>query len=276
MSYTAKELLKLASDFDNVATRALAVTAKKKEKKKPDPKDKLLNKDKKDKKSKKKKASEYYDGLLSKFAQGAVKDPAYAQNLTNGRIQSINAINIQQLTPEQVKEYTNGYLQQAFNDFQGNLITNEQYTQIVQAGDAKMKQSAPAPTATPTTAPASTSPAPTPAKPAGPAWKPLPKINSEVQRALNALGFQGKDFKPLDPDGTRGPNTDFALASFKNSSKWKNLLNIQPSATPEELSGLVLQAKQMKDAGTDKEAPTDFTKGPTMGQPPPTKWDPGF
>lgn len=43
MSYTANELLKLASDYDNVATRALVVTAKKKEKKKLDPKAKIRN-----------------------------------------------------------------------------------------------------------------------------------------------------------------------------------------------------------------------------------------
>jgi hypothetical protein len=43
MSRSAEELLKLASDFDNVATRALVVTAKKKEKKKLDPKAKVRN-----------------------------------------------------------------------------------------------------------------------------------------------------------------------------------------------------------------------------------------
>lgn len=43
MSYTVKELLKLASDYDNVATRALVVTAAKKEKKKLDPKAKVRN-----------------------------------------------------------------------------------------------------------------------------------------------------------------------------------------------------------------------------------------
>jgi hypothetical protein len=43
MSRTPEELLKLASDYDNVATRALVVTAKKKEKKKLDPKAKVRN-----------------------------------------------------------------------------------------------------------------------------------------------------------------------------------------------------------------------------------------
>lgn len=136
MSYTTKELLKLASDYDNLATRALVVTATKKEKKKLDPKAKVRNrgtvcvpaeqaKDKKDHfpindenqarnalarvqqltsapwykgsleglkalvarkvkakypkinvggKDSKKKASEYYDNLLSRFAQ-AVRQP---------------------------------------------------------------------------------------------------------------------------------------------------------------------------------------------------------
>lgn len=43
MSRSPEELLKLASDYDNVATRALVVTAKKKEKKKLDPKAKVRN-----------------------------------------------------------------------------------------------------------------------------------------------------------------------------------------------------------------------------------------
>lgn len=44
MSYTTEELLKLASDYDNLATKALVVEAKKKEKKKLDPKAKVRNK----------------------------------------------------------------------------------------------------------------------------------------------------------------------------------------------------------------------------------------
>lgn len=71
MSYTAKELLKLASNYDNVATRALLVTAEKKEKKKLDPK----AKDKKILKKKKKKASEYYDVLLNKLGQAEPQAP---------------------------------------------------------------------------------------------------------------------------------------------------------------------------------------------------------
>ena len=73
MSYTANELLKLASDYDNVATRALVVTAKKKEKKKLDPKAKVSNIGKGKKKTKK--SSEYYDDLLNKYGQGAAGNP---------------------------------------------------------------------------------------------------------------------------------------------------------------------------------------------------------
>lgn len=79
MPYTAQELLKLASDYDNVATRALVVTAKKKEKKKVDPKAKLSDKNKRDKKIKKKKSSEYYDAILNKFAQQV----SYSVGLSN-------------------------------------------------------------------------------------------------------------------------------------------------------------------------------------------------
>lgn len=99
--------------------------------------------------------------------------------------------------------------------------------------------------------------------------KHYPKINPEVQKALNYLGYIGKDFKQLNPDGSRGPNTEFALLSFRDSVKWKNLLNMQPNATWEELANLVMMAKDMKEKGQDKEAPTDFTKGPTWGTNPP-------
>lgn len=43
MSYSAEQLLKMASSYDNVATKALVVTAKKKEKKSLDPKAKVRN-----------------------------------------------------------------------------------------------------------------------------------------------------------------------------------------------------------------------------------------
>ena len=186
MSYTAKELLKLASNYDNVATRALLVTAEKKEKKKLDPK----AKDKKILKKKKKKASEYYDTLLNKFAQ--VKDQAQADNLTKSHIQSIQAINVKQWSPEQVIQQANDHTMQAQREFDSKMITQEQYQQIVQAVQAKGNEAqAAGQTATaPTT---STSPAPAAAKPAVPTRKPLP-VREDVTAAQNQLYRANPEF----------------------------------------------------------------------------------
>jgi len=271
MSHTPEELLKLASHFDNVATRALVVTAKKKEKKKLDPKAKVRNrgtvcvpaesaKDKKDHfpindegqarnalarvqqlssapwykgsleglkalvarkvkakypgidvggKDSKKKASEYYDTLLSKYAQGAVKDQDYAKNLTDSRIQSINAINAQTLTPEQVKEQAGGYLQSAFNDFNANLISQEQYSQIVQAGQQKMfgtdNRQGPVPIN----------------------WNAKPQQTQSTPAQTATPAKPRSKFGPIDPtfqimlgvnnDGSLGPQTQSALEMYKKS-----------------------------------------------------------
>lgn len=206
MSYTAKELLKLASDYDNLATKALVVTAEKKEKKKLDPKAKVRNrgtvcvpaeqaKDKKDHfpindadqarnalarvhqyssapdwykgslsglqalvarkvkakypkidvgGKKEKKSSEYYDDLLRKFAQTAgqvrAEDVESSKVLTQSMIQSISAVNINQLTPEKVNEYVDGFMEQVNGYFHGNQIDGNQYAQISQAASTKKQQ----------------------------------------------------------------------------------------------------------------------------------------
>jgi hypothetical protein len=301
-AYFIEAAISKLDDVKNLLTKEITTTSwqeienqfyKFADKKKLDPKAKgkkkmppwLKGKDKKsDKKDvKKSKKSSYYDALLNKFgANGQVKDTpeaqAYAKNLTDSTLQSINAINIKQLSPADVEEYVKGYKDQATNYFNGDQITALQWSAIARAGQEKIESAKAAQT---TTAPGGTFTAKlvdeTPsAKPVAPAKKLLPKINLEVQKALNYLGFVGKDYKPLDPDGLRGPNTDFALGSFSKSTRWQNLLNMQPNATVGELGTLALQAKQMKESGKDKEAPTDFTKGPTIGQPPAAKWDPGF
>ena len=209
MSYGAQELLKLASDFDNLATKALVVEAKKKENKKLDPKAKVRNrgtvcvpaesaKDKKDhfpinneaqarnalarvnqyssapewysgslqslvnlvarkvkskypsievskdaKKPGKKKASEYYDHLLAKFADGNVRpeDVESSKVLTQQRIQSINS--------SRSVQDVDGVMDQVLNDFRGNQIDGRQYSDISAAAITK-KQSIPQATPTPT------------------------------------------------------------------------------------------------------------------------------
>lgn len=205
MSYNANELLKLASDFDNLATKALVVEAKKKEKKKLDPKAKVRNrgtvcvpaeqaKDKKDHfpindedqarnalarvqqlssapwykgsleglkalvarkvkakypginvggKDSKKKASEYYDHLLNKFADGQVRpeDIESSKINTQQRIQTINS--------SSSAADVDSVMQQALNDFRGNQIDGTQYAAISSAAIAKKQsipQAAPAPT----------------------------------------------------------------------------------------------------------------------------------
>lgn len=260
MSYTAKELLKLASDYDNVATRALVVTAAKKEKKKLDPKAKVRNrgtvcvpaesaKDKKDhfpinneaqarnalarvnqfskvpewysgslqglvslvarkvhskypgitvskdaKKPGKKKASEYYDNLLAKFAVGTVRpeDAESSKVLTQSTIQSINAVNTSQLTPDKVVEYVDGFMAQTQNYFNGNQIDGQQFSAISQAANAKKQQVAnPTPQGATTTTPAAGQTTPT--KPTVPARQSLP-VRQDVIDAQNQLYKANEDF----------------------------------------------------------------------------------
>lgn len=296
MSYTAEELLKLASNYDSLATKALVVEAKKKENKKLDPKAKVRNrgtvcvpaeqaKDKKDhfpindegqarnalaRVHQYSSAPEWYKGSLkglqdlvsrkvkakypkidvggkkekkssliaelvsfaeevesSSFleskAQGAVKDQDYAKNQTASRIQSINAVNSRNdLTPDQVKDYVNGYMTQAYNDFMGNIISQEQYSQIVQAGQQKMfgtdNRQGPTPinwnqpqqqqqqgTITiPTVQMVSKKPT------------PVREDVRKMQQRLNSMIMSGAiNAHPLDPDGKMGPLTREVMRVYK-------------------------------------------------------------
>lgn len=139
------------------------------------------------KKPGKKKASEYYDTLLQKFGQ--VKDPAYADNLTKSHIQSIQAINIKQWSPEQVTQQANEHTLQAQREFDSKLITQEQYQQIVRAVQAKGQE---AQTASQTQA-APAQNAPTAAKPTAPVRKSLP-VREDVRAAQNQLYRANEDF----------------------------------------------------------------------------------
>jgi hypothetical protein len=47
----------------------------------------------------------------------------------------------------------------------------------------------------------------------------FPTIPKETQEALNALGYKGKDGKPLVIDGKLGPNTQFALDQYRAKNK---------------------------------------------------------
>jgi hypothetical protein len=47
----------------------------------------------------------------------------------------------------------------------------------------------------------------------------FPPIPKETQEALNALGYKGKDGKPLVIDGKLGPNTRFALDQYRAKNK---------------------------------------------------------
>ena len=40
-----------------------------------------------------------------------------------------------------------------------------------------------------------------------------------IQRILNALGYKGKDGKPLKEDGELGGNTEYAIARFQKDKK---------------------------------------------------------
>ena len=42
-----------------------------------------------------------------------------------------------------------------------------------------------------------------------------------IQRILNALGYKGKDGKPLKVDGNLGDNTEYAITCFQKDKKIK-------------------------------------------------------
>lgn len=44
-----------------------------------------------------------------------------------------------------------------------------------------------------------------------------------IQRILNALGYTGKDGKPLTVDGKNGPNTSFAISAFQKDKGMKDI-----------------------------------------------------
>jgi hypothetical protein len=134
-------------------------------------------------------------------AQGAVQDQAQAANLTQSLIRSINAINIKQWDVNQVKQQANDFAMNGFRNFQSNLITSEQYGQIVAASQAKMQQAEQA---------ANTITIPTveevsPAKPA-PTKSRYPRIDTVFQTMLG-----------VNPDGSLGPMTQSALDRYKAS-----------------------------------------------------------
>jgi len=205
MSYSLKELMKMAADYENLATRALAVKTAKKEKKKL--------------------GSKYYDALLNKFAVGQVRpeDIESSKVSTQSRIQSINAVNTATLTPDKVKEYVGGYLQQAHTDYMGNQISQEQYSEIVQAGQQKMfgtdNRQGPVPInwnsqpqSNVINLPTQTMVSPkTPAKPQG--WTG-PKIDPVFQTMLG-----------VNPDGKLGRQTQAALDIYKKSIRQPGVSN---------------------------------------------------
>ena len=144
-------------------------------------------------------------------AQGAVKDQAQAANLTQSLIQSINAINIKQWDVNQVKQQANDFAMNGFRNFQSNLITSEQYGQIVAASEAKIQQAQQA-------ANTITIPTTEMVSQKTPARKPTP-VRPDVQKAqqkLNSLIMSGAlNAHPLDPDGKLGPLTREVMRVYK-------------------------------------------------------------
>ncbi len=133
-----------------------------------------------------------------------VRDQEYAKNLTQSLLSSINAINLKQLTPAQVQEYANGYIQSATNYLQNQppLIDQTQYKQLVDAATAKINQAAqPAsqPIAIPTVEISS------PARPKGDGWTG-PRIDPVFQTMLG-----------VSADGKLGKMTQSALDVYKKS-----------------------------------------------------------
>lgn len=228
MSYTAKELLKLASDYDNVATKALVVTAKKKEKKSVDPKAKLSDKNKKDKKLKKKKASEYYDALLNKFAQQV----SYSVGLSSADQSKLMGL-IQALAGNNAtlsKELSDAFGRLAAKRTEENgssFFIPEYVVQFLPVLDkVKVALNAAAPNGPEyNTAAAlydlfksmtvpSASKAPTP----GHGGNPRRDDVEHAQKRLNSMIMSGKlSAKTLDSDGKMGPLTRAVLKAYKES-----------------------------------------------------------
>lgn len=125
------------------------------------------------------------------------EDVESSKALTQSRIQSINAVNVSQLTSDKVVEYVDGFMQQALNDFRGNQIDGGQYAQISQAAIAKKQQAQQA---------AQTIKIPTQemVSPKAPAKSRFPKIDPVFQTMLG-----------VNPDGALGPMTQSALDRYK-------------------------------------------------------------
>lgn len=135
-------------------------------------------------------------------AQGAVKDQAQATNLTQSLIGSINAINIKQWSADQVKQQANDFAMNGFRNFQSNLISQEQYAQIVAASQAKMQQAEQAAQQGQTI----TIPTQEMVSPKAPAKSKYPRIDPIFQTMLG-----------VNSDGSLGPMTQSALDRYKAS-----------------------------------------------------------
>lgn len=131
-----------------------------------------------------------------------VQDQAQANNLTQSLLGSISAINLQQLTPQQVQDYANGYIQTATNYLNNKpvLITQEQYKQVVDAAVAKINSAQqPKPI---TIAPIEMV---SPKRPQGDGWTG-PRIQAIFQTMLG-----------VTPDTKLGRQTQAALDMYKKN-----------------------------------------------------------
>jgi hypothetical protein len=196
-------------------------------------------------------AVNYYYKLAQGFA-----NPEYAENLTNSRINSIKSVNPNDLTSSQVKDYVNSYLDQASKDFQGKLITQDQYKQIVDAGAAKIKDAEtperlPAP-ALPTPKPKAQNKQNSPKQWGGPLFM---QIISKIQEFL--IDKLGPDsIGATKVDGKWGPKSQAALKQWL-SSNGKSGSGLLDEPTLIILSDLIPEVKQYYIQ--------TFGKHPTLG-----------
>lgn len=153
-----------------------------------------------------------------KKAGGEPKDLEYAKNLADGRIQSINALNLDHWTLDQMREEVGKVTNQAKLEWDSNLINSDQYQAIIQAGTRK-NEAAAAKANTPKT----DKPAPKPqAKPAAkPNWWGTPEMMAVVSKIQQFLiGILGKDILgPTGADGKWGPLSQKALRTWLAHSK---------------------------------------------------------
>jgi len=253
MSHTPKQLLEILSKYEELASESLLKNAKKKEKKKLDPKAKVRNrgtvcvpaesaKDKKDHFPINDEAQAR--NALARVHQYSAAPPWYSGSLTSlqnavsrkvhSKYPGIGKDKKKKSSSIEVSESLLMKYAQFVNENPGTSMSKHQ--EIKDTPDnTDFHPSTPVPVHTAPETVITNTEAKKHTRPAG---------NSQlkqVQTNLKAWGLTGADGKPLVLDGLMGPNTRFALQSFKTEYN-------MPQATDAMVMHYVLNPKQNPNA----------------------------